>query len=175
MSDKKQSHRGVAVKSSGVDAALELERMLSKGKYKDAVKQAKLLHKAEPTPESHRQLEHAYFLRAKQLLSSGMPESAVEVSRHLLDFGVSDATLVAEFAPLLVKLGLAKEAFRLQGGGESSETQTRLLALAADQAVLHPERSERSSVEFPDASLIRQAIERCYAGDEAAAWVWCAT
>ena len=98
-----------------------------------------------------------------------MPESAVEVSRHLLDFGVSDAKLVAEFAPLLVKLGLAKEAFRLQGGVESPETQTRLLALAADQAVLHPERSERSSVEFPDASLIRQAIEALYAEDEAAA------
>ena len=113
MSDK----RGAAVKSSVGDASVQPERMLSKGKYKEAVKQAKLIHKAESTPESHRQLEHAYFLRAQQLLREGMPESAVEVSRHLLEFGVTDAKLVEEFAPLLVKLGLARR--RLPDSGST--------------------------------------------------------
>ena len=40
------------------------------------VKQAKLIHKAEATPQSHRQLECAYFLRAQQLLRAGMPASS---------------------------------------------------------------------------------------------------
>src|SRR5208282_1924794 len=85
MSDKREPHRGVVVKTSAGDAAVQLERLISKQKYKDAVKQAKLIHKAEATPQSHRQLERAYFLRAQQLLRAGMPASAVEVSRHLLD------------------------------------------------------------------------------------------
>ena len=165
MSDK----RGAAVKSSVGDASVQLERMLSKGKYKEAVKQAKLIHKAESTPESHRQLEHAYFLRAQQLLREGMPESAVEVSRHLLEFGVTDAKLVEEFAPLLVKLGLAQDAYRIQGRLESPASQNRLQQIAADQAVLHPERSHRSSPQIPDAALVRQALEALSAGDDASA------
>src|SRR5208337_2443491 len=109
MSDKREPHRGVVVKTSEGDAALQLERLLSKQKYKDAVKQAKLIHKAEATPQSHRQLECAYFLRAQQLFLAGMVGSAVEVSRHLLDFGVTEAKLLEEFPPLLVKLGLAQD------------------------------------------------------------------
>src|SRR5271157_1401051 len=170
MSDKREPHRGVVVKTSSAgDAAVQLERLISKQKYKDAVKQAKLIHKAEATPQSHRQLERAYFLRAQQLLRAGMPASAVEVSRHLLDFGVTDAKLVEEFSPLLVKLGLAQDAFRIQGRLESPQSQSRLVLLVADQAVLHPERSHRSSPEVQEAALVRQALEALYAGDEAKA------
>ena len=166
MSDKRAPHRGVAVKAAASDAAAQLERLMSKQKYKDAVKQAKLIHKAEGTEQSHRQLELAYFLRAQQLLRSEMPESAVEVSRHLLEFGVTDARLVEEFAPLLVKLGLAKDAFRIQGHLESPQFQSRLLLLAADQAVLHSERSRGSSPEVQEAAVVRQALEALYAGDD---------
>ena len=170
MSDKREPHRGVAVKTSSSDAAVQLERLISKQKYKDAVKQAKLIHKAEATPQSHRQLESAYFLRAQQLFHAGMPASAVEVSRHLLDFGVTDAKLVEDFSPLLVKLGLAQDAFRIQGRLESPESQSRLLLLAADQAVLHPERCRPSSPEVgQEAARVRQALEALYAGDEATA------
>ncbi len=170
MSDKREPHRGVVVKTSAGDAAVQLERLISKQKYKDAVKQAKLIHKAEATPQSHRQLEWAYFLRAQQLLRAGMPASAVEVSRHLLDFGVTDAKLVEDFSPLLVKLGLAQDAFRIQGRLESPESQSRLLLLVADQTVLHPERSQPSSPEVgQEAALVRQALEALYAADEATA------
>ncbi len=169
MSDKREPHRGVVVKTSAGDAAVQLERLMSKEKYKDAVKQAKLIHKAEATPQSHRQLERAYFLRAQQLFRGGMPASAVEVSRHLLDFGVTDAKLVEDFSPLLVKLGLAQDAFRIQGRLESPQSQSRLVLLVADQTVLHPERSHRSSPEVQDAALVRQALEALYAGDEAKA------
>ncbi|MGD0041270.1 MAG: hypothetical protein ABSE84_12765, partial [Isosphaeraceae bacterium] len=167
MSDKREPQRGVVVKTSAGDAAVQLERLIAKQKYKDAVKQAKLIHKAEATPQSHRQLERAYFLRAQQLLRAGMPASAVEVSRHLLDFGVTDAKLVEEFSPLLVKLGLAQDAFRIQGRLESPESQSRLVLLVADQAVLHPERSQPSMPEVgQEATLVRQALEALYAADE---------
>jgi tetratricopeptide (TPR) repeat protein len=170
MSDKREHHRGVVVKTSVGDAAVQLERLISKQKYKDAVKQAKLIHKAEATPQSHRQLECAYFLRAQQLFRAGMVASAVEVSRHLLDFGVTDAKLVEDFPPLLVRLGLAQDAFRIQGRLESPESQDRLSLLAADQAVLHPERSQRPSPEIgQEAVLVRQALEALHAADEATA------
>jgi len=170
MSDKREPHRGVVVKASATDAAVQLERLISKQKYKDAVKQAKLIHKADATPQSHRQLECAYFLRAQQLFQAGMVGSAVEVARHLLDFGVTDAKLVEDFPPLLVRLGLAQDAFRIQGRLESPESQDRLVLLAADQAVLHPERSRPPSPEIgQEAALVRQALEAIHAADEAAA------
>src|SRR5271165_854603 len=170
MSDKREPHRGVVVKTSAGDAAVQLEQLILKQKYKDAVKQAKLIHKAEATPQSHRQLERAYFLRAQQLFRAGMPASAVEVSRHLLDFGVTDVKLVEELPPLLVKLGLARDAFRIQGRQESPESQSRLVLLVADQAVVHPERSQPCSPEVgQEAALVRQALEALYAGDEATA------
>jgi len=170
MSDKREPHRGVVVKTSAGDAAVQLERLISKQKYKDAVKQAKLIHKAEATPQSHCQLELAYFLRAQQLFHAGMPGSAVELSRHLLDFGVTDAKLVEDFPPLLVKLGLARDAFRIQSRLESPESHSRLTLLMADQAVLHPERSQPCSPEVgQEAALARQALEALYAADEATA------
>ena len=170
MSDKREPQRGAVVKTSEGDAALQLERLLSKQKYKDAVKQAKLIHKDEATEQSHRQLECAYFLRAQQLFHAGMVGSAVEVSRHLLDFGVTEAKLLDEFPPLLVKLGLAQDAFRIQGRLESPESQDRLALLAADQTVLHPERSQPPSPEIGrEASIVRQALEALQAGDEATA------
>ena len=170
MSDKREPQRSMGVKTSAGDAVVQLERLMSKQKYKDAVKQAKLIHKAEPTPQSHRQLELAYFHRAQQLCQAGMPESAVEVSRHLLEFGVTDEKLVEDLPPLLVKLGLAQDAFRIQGRLESPESQSRLALLVADQAVLHPERSRQCSPEVSqEAAFVRQALEALYAGDEATA------
>ena len=56
--------------------AEEVERLIQKERFKDAVKQAKLCYKEENTPENHRLLERAYFLRARQLVQLGMPDSA---------------------------------------------------------------------------------------------------
>ena len=169
MTDKSESHRGLVVKTSPSDASVQLERMLAKQKYKDAVKQAKLIHKANPTPQSHRQLESAYFLRAEQLYRSGMVSSAAEVAQHLLDFGVTEAKLLESLPPFLVKVGLAKDAFRIEGQGksDSAPAPSRLVLLAADQAVLHPERSQPPSPEIgQEAALIRQAIEALQTSNE---------
>src|ERR1700738_2278340 len=72
----------------------DVERLIEKGRLKDAVKQAKLCFRDQPTDEHRRLLERSYFLRAKQLQRDGMPESAREVAQHLLDFGISDAALI---------------------------------------------------------------------------------
>src|SRR3954447_14870142 len=92
----------------------EVERLMAKDRLKDAVKQAKLCYKEESTPEHHRLLERAYLLRAEQLWKNAMPTAAQEVARHLLDFGITDPTLVEDAARLLMAVGMAKDALKLQ-------------------------------------------------------------
>ena len=103
----------------------EVERLFAKERYKDAVKQAKLCYRDEPTPEHHRLLERAYLLRAQQLRQGGMTNAAQEVAHHLVEFKVTDPELVGPAAELLVAVGLSGKAMELQraaggAGGEGS-------------------------------------------------------
>src|SRR5580658_8418192 len=113
----------------------EVDRLIAKGWYKDAIKQAKLLHRAEPTPEHHRLLERAYLLRAQQLRDGGMPKAAQEVAGQLLDFKITDPELTEPAAALLLAVGLDRQAFELQGRLNTPEAIDRLARQAADQAV----------------------------------------
>src|SRR5690242_7161789 len=91
-SKKKQPRNASASDRPG----LKVERLIQKGRLKDAVKQAKIVYKAEATAENHRLLERAYFLRAQQLHQSGMVNSAVEVAGHLVEVGVTDSSLAED-------------------------------------------------------------------------------
>jgi len=145
----------------------EVERLIVKERYKDAVKQAKLCYKDENTLENHRLLERAYFLRARQLVELGMPASAVEVARHLLDFGVTTSDWADEFTRLLISLGLRQEAFEIHGDLGRPELKDELMVMAADMAVIHPERAGETAPEVArDSSLIRQSLVRLQANDE---------
>jgi len=148
----------------------EVERLIQKERFKDAVKQAKLCYKEATTPDNHRLLERAYFLRARQLVQLGMPDSAREVSGHLLDFGVSAGDWVDEFIRLLMGLGLGKNAFQLQETLGTPDLNDQLVGMAADQAVVHPEKAgEIAPALARDAALIRQSLEVLQANDEAGA------
>lgn len=150
------------------DPAHEASRLIEKGNYKEAIKQAKLGFREAGSAENHRLLEKAYFLRARQLLGRAMAASAREVAGHLLEFGVTDPTLVADTAALLVSLGMIRESLQLQGRLDSPESKERLFRQAADQAVLHPERSGDHSPELRTAAgQVRAALEALAAGDEA--------
>src|SRR4051812_47287581 len=93
--------------------AQEVAHLIQKGRLKDAVKQAKICYRDESTPENHRLLERAYFLRAEQLHRDAMPTSAAEVAQHLLEFGVTDPDLPAKLAPLLLAVGLSSAALAM--------------------------------------------------------------
>ncbi len=95
-----------------------------------------------------------------------MPDSAIEVARHLLEFGLTSTEWTDEFVRLLMNLGLADLAFEIQGKSASPELKDQLVALAADQAVIHPERMQAISAEIArEASLVREALEKLTAGD----------
>lgn len=126
----------------------EVDRLIAKGWYKDAIKQAKICHRDQPTPEHHRLLERAYLLRAQELRDGGMPTAAAEVAGHLLDFGITDPGLTEPAAALMLAVGMDRQALALQGKLDSPEAVDRLARRAADQAVLHPERTSGVSPRF---------------------------
>jgi tetratricopeptide (TPR) repeat protein len=162
-----QSHATKPAVGASAGLRDEADRLMAKERYKDAVKQAKLTFKEEASPENHRLLERAYFLRARQLLQQGMRTSAAEVAQHLLEFGVTSTDSLEELVRLLIALGFEKQALQIQDRLGSPELKERISELAADRVVIHPDRAGPASAELVrDAGRIRQALEKLQAGDE---------
>ncbi|MEO6811352.1 MAG: hypothetical protein ABI353_19760 [Isosphaeraceae bacterium] len=146
------------------------ERLIGKGQFKDAVKEAKLCYRKTSTEENHHLLEQAYFLRAQQLYQGRMQASAQEVAQHLLEFGVTDPALIEPAAHLLQALGMSRAALGLHDRLDSPEAKARLLTGAADQAVLHPEHARAISPELRQGALqVRAALDALEAGDQESA------
>jgi tetratricopeptide (TPR) repeat protein len=161
----KQKRQPPRPQAAGAPLRRETDRLIEKGRLKDAVKEAKLCFRAEPTPEHHHLLESAYFLRAKQLADGGMPESAREVAGHLLEFGITDPKLAEPAATLLVALGLSGQALDLRAEIEDPAARDRVTLQAADQTVLHPERKSLSAELSEGGRLVRSALETLAKGD----------
>ena len=168
--DRKKAEKTLA--TSGNALRDEAERLIAKGRLKDAVKQAKLAYKEKGDEENHRLLERAYFLRARQLKQDRLPESGGEVAHHLLEFGITDPKLMEEAVGLLIDLGMAREAMALQERlGVSTGSRELLLRRAADQAVLHPELAKGLPAEIvPGAAQVRSALTAVERGDEEGAF-----
>ena len=162
----KNKRAGGVSPSSGQPARQEVDRLIAKGWYKDAVRQAKICHRDEPTPEHHRLLERAYLLRAQELQKNGMPSAAQEVAMHLLDFGATDPSQTEELAALLIAVGLA-----------GRPLNARSAWLARSDRAIEPARGRpgrpppRASSAIPPeirdaARKVRSALEALTAGDE---------
>lgn len=155
---------------AGNPLRMAAERLIDKGQFKDAVKEAKLCYRQTSTEENHWLLEQAYFLRARQLYQGHMQASAQEVAQHLLEFGVTDPSLIEPATQLFLALGMSRAALGLQERLDSPEAKARFLMCAADQAVLHPERAQASLPEIRQGALqVRAALDALEAGDETSA------
>ena len=141
MSHKSRKHMRVAPARLDVtSAAVQVEQLLTVRRFKEALKLAKILFQRDQTPAHRLFVERAYFLRFEQLFRGGMREGATQVAGNLLDFGVTDAAILAEFAPILPELGLGHKTATLAARIESPEARWKLTVNAADQAVLHPDK-----------------------------------
>ncbi|MFN0056125.1 MAG: hypothetical protein ACKV0T_28595 [Planctomycetales bacterium] len=153
------------------DLHSEFQRHMQAGRYKDALKEAKILYRDASTPENHRLVERAYLSRTQQLQREGMPAAAAEVAGHLLEFGVTDRELIENLVLLLPALGLGDKAHVLAGRIDSPQMQELLLVRLADQAVLHPEKTPASKPELRAGGMqIREALQALEAGNEERAW-----
>ena len=164
----KNKHQELRTKAAAGSLAHEVEQLLEKGRFKDAVKQAKLCVKEAATPETHHLLERAYLLRANQLRQDGMPTAALEVAEHLCHFGITDPALLEPAGRLLLSLGLIREFQALQGLTNSPEAREQFERQTADLVVTHPERATQVAPELREAGqAVRAAIAAVQAGDEA--------
>src|SRR5450759_1580717 len=104
MASKNKRQAGLRPRAEGPPIPLRdlVDRLIAKGRFKDAVKEAKICYKQESTPEHHKLLEQAYLLRAQQLQQGGMSIAAREVAEHLLDFGITDPALAEPSAALML-------------------------------------------------------------------------
>ena len=92
-----------------------------------------------------------------------MAASAVEVARHLLDFGVTTSDWVDEFVRLLMRWAEQGSASRSRNGSATPEKKDHLVVMAADEAVIHPERQKTASPEIVRDAETDPAIARAAA------------
>ncbi|MHB8900574.1 MAG: hypothetical protein ACYC6Y_17615, partial [Thermoguttaceae bacterium] len=154
---------------SSLDVNASVQRSLSRGEYKQALKDARVGYRQSPTPELRCFLEHAYIGRAQQLARSGLREDARRVVAELLDLGVTETAVEAGLPDLLLSVGmldrLPERLDRL-----TSEDRNRLTIKAADQEVVRPGNAPASMKELrSEASRIRTALEAVERDDDAAA------
>jgi tetratricopeptide (TPR) repeat protein len=171
MSAKHQKRAQQVGTEEGADSLALMRWLLKKENFKDAVREGKIRFRKEGSEESRRLLEQAFLSRAKQLFENGLTESAREVSRHLLEFGVTDPELVREVPDLLVAVGLANEALGFQDRLQEPEGREALILKAADAAVVDPEHAPPTLPELKEGGRrVRDALEAIEAGDEARAF-----
>jgi tetratricopeptide (TPR) repeat protein len=147
---------------------LELaKRHLEKGRFKQALKDARAAYRRQPTAESRLFLEHAMIARARELFHYDRPACRAVVE-ELLRLGVTEPAVEAGLPDLLASMGLLE---RLPSADRLSvEERTRLQLRMADQAVLHPADVPASHAELRAAAQrVRSALEFVEKGDEASA------
>jgi len=163
---KKRKHGGV---KQGFDPFLRAQRELAKGNVKDALKEARVCFREDPSPERRMLLERALGARAEQLQKAGLQDQAKDVFAELTRRGVTAPEVQAQLPRLRVLLGLAEPgaAGDSVGGGEAS---TDLLIELADQAVFHPQRIPDKYGEMrQDCLRVRAALEAVERGEDARA------
>jgi tetratricopeptide (TPR) repeat protein len=172
MSRKNRKHAGVTQSDVDVTSAIaQIENLQSRRQCKEALKLAKVLFQREPIPVHRVLVERAYYCRFEQLCRGGMREGAIQVAVNLLEFGITDATLIADFALHLPELGMGDKAAALASRIEAPEARLKLAAKAADQAVLHPDKIGAHQNDLQTGVLaVRGALAALDAKDEPLAW-----
>jgi len=146
------------------------QRSLEKGNFKQALKDAKVCYRQQPSPEARLLLERAYLARGRQLYRAGLGAESQAAIETLLQLGVTDASVRQELPELLIALGLFDRVAGVGGEGKSLESDSLLHASAADHAVLRPSGAPASLPGIRQgAETIRRALAALEAGNEAQA------
>ncbi|MHB1034977.1 MAG: tetratricopeptide repeat protein [Pirellulales bacterium] len=145
-------------------------RLLEKGDFKQALKDAKVCYRQQPGPEARQLLERAYLARGRQLCRSDLRDEAQAVVENLLELGVTDASVQQELPELLMALGLFDRIATANEAGTPFEEGGPLYVAAADHAVLRPEGAPASLPPIRQgAQTVRRALAALEAGNESEA------
>lgn len=161
MSNKKR-------KGSG-DSVVTLEharRQLAKGDTRQALKDAKLLFRRQPTDAHRNLLEQAYAARVEQLQKMGLPEQARAAYDELQSLPPRSPDVLARLERLQMLVGVA-------AGGRPPALEALdpdFLTGLADDTLLHPQRVATGYSELlAQGRQVRKALEAIERGDDSAA------
>jgi len=150
----------------GADLFQQAERAYSRREFKQALKDARVCYRQQPSEEHHRLLQRASLARARELHGLGMREECRSVLEALLDLGVTEPSVEQELPQLLVAVGLFD---RSAAGREqiALEADSPLLASAADHAIVRPAEAPARLPEIRrGAATIRAALKALDEGNE---------
>ncbi len=142
------------------DRRSEIDRLVGKGKAKEAFKQAKWFFNREPNGENHKLVEYTYICRIRELIRGGMTSAGREVALSALEFGVTDPVLLNELAAKLPVLGMMDKALELRDRLGLSDSAASFTESLADQAVVHPDAIKDS---MPDLYAAAEPIRAAFA------------
>jgi tetratricopeptide (TPR) repeat protein len=163
---KKRKHGGV---KQGFDLFERAQRELAKGNAKDALKDAKVCYREDPSPERRQLLERAYCARAEQLQKAGLNDQARSAFGELTELGITSPEVQAQLPRLRILIGLT-EAGTAGDAASLWEANPELLIELADRAVFHRQQVPDKYVEIHgDCQRIRAALEAVERGNDAAA------
>lgn len=163
---KKRKHGGV---KQGFDPFLRAQRELAKGNVKEALKEARVCFREDPTPERRMLLEQTLAARSEQLQKAGLQDQAKDVFAELTRLGVTAPDVQAQLPRLRILLGLAEPGAASDSAGDWQANPELLIELA-DQAVFHPQRIPDKYVEMrQDCQRVRAGLEAVECGEDARA------
>ncbi|MBM4089509.1 MAG: hypothetical protein FJ276_08785, partial [Planctomycetes bacterium] len=165
MATKSNRNKRRAGKTSGASGLFDLvRRNLEKGNSKQALKDARVCYRQEPTAEHRRYLEFALIQRSQQLEQHRLREEARRVAQELLDLGPLEPSVQAAFPDLLLSLGMF-DRVRDDAMPSAAGQRTDWEAKAADVAVRNPQDAPASMAGCRATAMqIRAALERLHAG-----------
>ncbi len=142
MSSKRNRGSRAATVATGKPSAGETEALIQKGRFKDAVKQAKLCSKKK----IRRRTTGCWSVPISCGLVSSSSSGWLPRRSRWPSISSSSASHSSEWADefirLLMSLGLGQEAFEIQDRFGAPEMKDQLVVMAADRAVIHPDRAE---------------------------------
>ena len=147
------------------------QRAMEKQDFKEALKNAKLCFRQDPSREHRQILERSWLARGLQLARAGLRTEGRAAAQELLTLGVSQADVRQGLPELLLAVGLYDQA--VTSGkvfGDGQEADPVVLARAADRAVVEPAAAPASLPGIrAGAATVRAALDALAAGDENAA------
>jgi tetratricopeptide (TPR) repeat protein len=145
------------------------QRAMEKQDFKEALKNAKVCFRQDPSHQHRQLLERSWLARGLQLARAGLQTEGRAAAQELLAMGATQPDVRQGLPELLMAVGLYDQ---VVAGGKFSglAPDAAVLARAADRAVADPATAPASLGGVREgAAKVREAIDALYSGDESAA------
>ncbi len=158
-----RKHKRTGGGSASATSLLEqVRRQLSKGDTRQALKDARVLYRREPSTAHRQLLADAAMARAEYLQRAGLMKQAQETFRELLQLGTLSAETETRTARLRVLLGILDGAVP-----PLVDLAPPLAEQLSDEAIVHPARVPSVYRDLlAQAARVRESLQALERGDD---------